>query len=787
MRASLPRDALLRESGESRWIESDEDPPAQATTGGKPLTAGRVTSDTISGPMPEPAVLFEAKFDGVRCSGEILARPRLTRVLAQSRPALVVLAAPPGFGKTTLLAQWREADDRAFTCVSLDAADNDPVVFWHYLIEAIRKIEPSFGAAALSALAAPRIDVLDTVVPRVLSELDTVSEEIVLVLDDYQTIESRACHDSVACFLERRPRSLTLALSTRADPPIAVGRLRATGELLELRAVDLCFTREEEAEFLNETLQLGLCSRSVAVLHERTEGWPVGVHLASLSLRKVSDRAAMIERFGGSSRHVVDYLAEVVLDTLAPEPRQFLLETSVLASMCGPLCDAVTGRENSADLLLEIERANLFLVPLDDRREWYRYHQLFAEVLQNQLLRRDPDHALDLHRRASEWLAGEGRTCEAVRHAIAAGEVDAGTRLVVERWVSLLVRGRAETILRCLEVFPADVVDGDAQLSLVKAWTLSMLNRRGEALEALGRAESAGGAERLPDGSSLEGLAALVRAWFPCGDARGMLAAAVRAHELEGERSSVWQPVVLLALGWARYFGSEPDEARPPLQEAALLATSANQWPLACLAKAVLSRACLAADDMAGARSAAREAMAIVEEHNLADQPGSGVAYTALGAVLARGGEADEGARLLARGLGLLRARGEELYVADALLAVAPVRRALGARDEARALLTEARTLIEDCPDPGVLRARLEEVTRTIVPAHRRIDGDSELTERELEVLRYLADGLPKREIGAALFLSFNTIHSHTKSIYQKLRVSSREAAVARARQLGAL
>lgn len=755
--------------------------------GGKPVTEALVSEETISGRMPERTVLFEAKFEGVRCSGESLARPRLVQLLAQSRPGLLLLAAPPGFGKTTLLAQWRDLDSRAFACVSLDAGDNDPVLFWSYLVEAIRRVEPSFGAAALSALRAPRVDVLDAVVPAVLSALESVSDEIVLVLDDYQAIECRACHDSVAFFLERRPRNVTLALSTRADPPIAIGRLRATGELLELRAVDLCFTHEEETQFLNETLELGLCSETVAVLHERTEGWPVGVHLASLSLRKVSDRAGFIARFGGSSRHVVDYLTEVVLEAIDPEHRCFLLETSILESMSGPLCDALTEKEGSAELLLEVERANLFLVPLDDRREWYRYHQLFMEVLRNQLLQADADHARELHRRASEWLAAEGYTLEAVRHATAAGEIDAAVWLVAERWVSVLALGRAETILRWLELFPAEIVEHDARLSLVRAWALSMLNRRGEALEALEDVEAADGPESLPDGTSIEAVAALVRAWFPCGDAQGMLAAATRAHELEGERRSVWQPVVLLALGWARYLGGEPDEARSPLHEASVHAARAKQWLLASVAKAVLARVCLAVDDAPAAESAAREAMEIVEAHGLADQPGSGVASTALGAVLARDGELDEAAQLLERGLGRLRARGEELYVADALLALAPVRRALGAREEARTLLAEARALIEDCPDPGMLRGRLEEVTRTIIPAHRRIDGDSELTERELEVLRYLADGLPKREIGEALFLSFNTIHSHTKSIYQKLRVSSRQAAVERARELGAL
>lgn len=737
--------------------------------------------------MKDAAVLFEAKFEGVRRHGETLDRPRLTELVERSRPALVLLAAPPGFGKTTLLAQWRELDDRAFTCVSLDAGDNNPAVLWSYLVEAIRRVVPGFGAAAAAALRAPQVDILGAVVPAVLSGLEAVGEELVLVLDDYQAIENGACHDTIAFFLERKPRDLTLVLSTRADPPLAVGRLRAAGDLLELRAVDLCFTREEEAEFLNETLQLDLPTESVSVLHDRTEGWPVGVHLASLSLRGVGDRAAFITQFGGSSRHVVDYLTEVVLDALDPEPQRFLLETSILDSMCGPLCDAVTGREGSAELLLEVERANLFVVPLDDRREWYRYHQLFLEVLRSRLLRTEAELARDLHRRASEWLAESGATLDAVRHAIAAGRTDAATRLVLERWASVLVLGGAETILRWLELFPEEVVEDDARLSLVEAWALSLLDRRDGALEALERVEAAVAPEPLPDGTSLLAMSALLRACFPWGDARRTLAFASRAYELEGGRRSTWQPVVLLAFGRAHYLAGDPSAARPALERAAHLADRAQQWPFASAARAVLSRACLASDNLAGAERAAREAVALVDAHGLESQPGSGIAHAALGAALARGGELDEAARLLERGLGSLRARGEELYVADTLLALAPVRRALGDHEQARALLAEARTLIAACPDPGMLGERLEEVTRTIVPAHRRVNGDSELTERELEVLRYLAEGLPKREIGSALFLSFNTIHSHTKSIYQKLRVSSRQAAVERARELGAL
>ena len=356
----------------------------------------------------DDGVFSEWKFERVRAPRNALARPRCTDVLRESAPRLVLLAAPPGFGKTTLLAQWREVDGRAFACVSLDSGDNDPVTFWSYIVQAIRHAVPEWGAVALSALREPRADVVDAVVPAVLRDLEAIGEELVLVLDDYQEITNRICHDSLSFFLERTPSNVTLAVSTRSDPPIPMGRLRALEELLELRAVDLGFTEAESATFLNEILHLGLATETLGALHERTEGWPVGVHLAAMSLSHEADPAGFVARFGGASRHIVDYLTEVVLDALDEERHQFLLETSVLDTMSGPLCDAATGRQGSAEMLVELERANLFLIPLDDRREWYRYHELFADVLRNRLLQSDPELALAVHRRASEWLGPEG-------------------------------------------------------------------------------------------------------------------------------------------------------------------------------------------------------------------------------------------------------------------------------------------------------------------------------------------------------------------------------------------
>ena len=639
----------------------------------------------------------------------------------------------------------------------------------------------------LTALRQSHPDIIQTVVPAVLNDLEASGEDLVLVLDDYQEITSRACHLSLAAFVEWAPRNVTLALSTRSDPPIPLARLRALDELVELRASDLCFTPDEAAAFLNETLLLGLEAEQLGVLHARTEGWPAGVRLAALSVAQEPDRAGFVARFGGANRHVVDYLTEVVLERVDEESRQFLLETSLLDAMSGPLCDAAVRRGGSGEMLAELEQGNLFLVPLDDRREWYRYHQLFAEVLRNQLLRTDAELAREVHRRAAEWYAANGHPCDAVRHAVAADELETAVMVVVDGWHPSLEQEDAEASLRQLGALPPTNVEHDARLGLVQAWALGVLNRCEESLAALETAEAARFDGPMHGGLSFEAATALTRACFPWGDSDRMLDAANRVCELQGDTLSSGRALSLLALGWARLFAGEHELARVPLEQASFLAARSTQWLVAGVAKALLARISLEADDVDAAVAAARRSVSMLESHGVADEPGAGVAYVALGAALARGTELEEAGPLLEQGLENLRLRGQPLEVADSLLIAAPVCRALDGLAPARAMIDEATTLVSSCPNPGALAGRLVDVARTLTPAHRRIDGDSDLTEREREVLRYLAEGLSKREIGKVLFLSFNTIHSHTKSIYQKLRVSSRQEAVLRARELGAL
>jgi LuxR family transcriptional regulator, maltose regulon positive regulatory protein len=750
---------------------------------GEPLYPGSVRGSSLAAREPAQPDEPETRFD---LSSALLVRDRLTRSLQGSRKPLVLLAAPPGFGKTTLLRQWKSVETRPFALVSAGPEDNHPILFWTRILEAIRAAEPGFDSTAQIALHARYPDLPGVVLPLLAHDLRLVGRDLVLAIDDYQEIRDRACHESLEIFTRSMPANVTLVLSTRSDPPLHVGTLRARGDLFELRALDLCFTEREEATLLNEKLGLALDAETLRTLRGRTEGWPAGVYLASLSLQKSNDRAAFVAGFGGSNRLVVDYLTEVVLDSLDADRRRFLLDTSILDTVSAGLADAVTGRVGSAELIEELHHANLFLVPLDDERGWYRYHQLFADLLQDQLMRHRSDVVPTLHRRAAGWYAEYGEPDSAISHAVAAGDLRTAVELTAAGWTPALDSAGARRTLRRLETLGEDTIARDARLSLAKAWAAGMTDRREEAVRALETAESLGLEGTLPDGTSLMAAAAVVGACFPFGDVSAMLDAARRAHDLQDELEPAWRPLALVSLGWAEYLAGNRNEAEAWLQGATAAATEFQQWSHASIAHALLAHLALAKREHELAERRAREALAALTSHDLADALASGMAETALGAVRARS-SGREGERTLNRGLVHLRAHGEPLLVAEALLLAAPVRRERHGTHSGRACIAEARELLESCADAGMLRERLEEVARSLTPGYRRAGAETELTERELEVLRYLAEGLPKRDIGSALFLSYNTIHSHTKSIYQKLRVSSREAAVEKARALGAL
>jgi LuxR family maltose regulon positive regulatory protein len=421
--------------------------------------------------------LLETKLHVPRGRRGLVPRPRLVGRLGRAgESALTLVSAPAGFGKTTLLTEWlaaAPAEGLPLAWLSLDPRDNDPASFWTYLVAALQTAEPGVGAGALAQLESAQAP-MDTVLATLINDLHALPAEVVLVLDDYHVIDAREIHDQMAFLLEHLPPQLHLVIATRADPALPLARLRGRGELAEIRASDLRFTPEESAEYLTGTMGLTLTARDVATLEGRTEGWIAALQLAALSMQGRDDVAGFIAGFGGDDRYVVDYLVEEVLHRQPEDVRRFLLRTSILSRVTGSLCDAVTGQDGGAAMLTALERSNLFLVPLDDHRRWYRYHHLFADVLHARLLDEQPDDVPELHRRASDWYERAGERSEAIHHALAGDDVERAADLL-ELALPALRQGRREaTLRRWLEALPDELLRVRPELSLAHAGTLLM-------------------------------------------------------------------------------------------------------------------------------------------------------------------------------------------------------------------------------------------------------------------------------------------------------------------------
>ena len=410
-----------------------------------------------------------------------VARPRLAGALAGG---LVLVCAPAGFGKTALLADWLRSGGRPVAWLSLDAGDNDPVRFWRHVVAALDRARPGTGERVAPLLGPPPSS-FEGLVTALINELAAQSGEnaIVLVLDDYHLISARQVHASLAFLLEHLPPGLHLVLASRSDPPLPLARLRARGQLAELRTDDLRFTAEEAAALLRESAGAALPGTAVAALVARTEGWAAGLQLAALSLRGRSDIAGFVAAFSGSHRYILDYLTGEVLDGLAEQVREFLLETSVLERLSGGLCDAVTGRDDGQAMLERVEQAGLFLMPLDEVRGWWRYHRLFADLLRARLQQQRPGRVAVLHRAAAAWYEEHGLADDAVGHALAAGDTAWAARLIEQHFdATLYLRSEGATAQRWLAALPAELVQTRTRLLLAQVLLAATLGRA-EAME----------------------------------------------------------------------------------------------------------------------------------------------------------------------------------------------------------------------------------------------------------------------------------------------------------------
>ncbi len=347
---------------------------------------------------------------------------------------LILVSAPAGFGKTTLVSEWIARGNGQTAWLSLDEGDNDPARFLAYLIAAMRTIAADIGEAVLNMLQSPQPASGEAALTTLLNEISAIPDHFALVLDDYHTIESPPVDQALAFLIEHLPSQMHLVISTREDPRLPLSRLRARDQLVELRIADLRFTPDEAADFLNEVMRLNLSVEAVTALEMRTEGWIAGLQLAAVSMQGQTDIARFVQAFTGSHRFVFDYLTEEVLKNQSEAVRDFLLQTSILSALSSPLCDAVTGRQDSRQTLAALERGNLFVVPLDDQRQWYRYHHLFRDALRERVIGEPRCQLSTLHQRASAWYEQNGYPADAIHHALAAGDLERAADLLEMAW-----------------------------------------------------------------------------------------------------------------------------------------------------------------------------------------------------------------------------------------------------------------------------------------------------------------------------------------------------------------
>lgn len=722
----------------------------------------------------------------------LISRARLDVVLeAGAQTRLCLIDAPAGSGKTTLLAQWCLGDhgSRRVAWLSLDEGDDDPVRLWVYVVEAFRTIEPGVGKAVLGLLHGfGSSDALTPVIlPGLLNELATVGSELVLVMDDYHLISNPVCHQSLAFFIDHLPANVQLMMATRADPPLPLARLRAKGELAEIRLAELGFTDAEAATLLNDAMGLELESQDVQRLWEQTEGWVAGLYLAGLWLRGREDPGASIASLEAGHRHIVDYLGAEVL-ARQPQPlRRFLLRTSILERLSGSLCDALLETTDSAEVLIQLERTNLFLIPMDEHRRWYRYHHLFAELLRLELTGREPELKPVLHRRAASWYRQAGDVEAAIDHATTAGDFAEAADLIGRHWLPYWRQGRDATVERWLRGLPDAVLAANPLLAVAAAWIRGHRGASKRELERRLGAVEASGQEPLSRGVAFD--LAIARGTHTFDDVGRSLQAARRAVELASPESSEEYFVAATTLGRMLYLAGQTTEAQGVLEEGARRLPPADQQPHQLVnVLALLSLLAGEQGDDATAATFARQAMDAAEAQGVSLIPMNGIAYLALARAAARRGGLAEAEQLLEQALSILEIDSFQAQYTQALLELAGVRNARGDPEGAEEALKRARDLISQFVDPGMLPPLLDSTERALHRAARgRALPTGALTDRELAVLRLLPTRLTQQEIAQELYVSVNTVRTHIQGIYRKLGVASRQEAITHARELGLL
>jgi LuxR family maltose regulon positive regulatory protein len=728
-------------------------------------------------------VPFETKLHPAFVRPGVVDRPDLDDRLRDAPDAsLVVVVAPTGYGKTTLLARWSERDPRPVAWVSLTEADDDPAVLLTDLALALDSIDP-LEEEVFSGLVTSGADLATVLLPRLGRVVAGRARPFLFVLDDVHLVRTPDARGVLETLAANIRHGSVLLLAGRDDPEVQVARLRVDGRLVRLDAESLAMNVSEGTALLRAA-GVTLEATTARALVETTEGWPAGLYLAALALREHPESEDAADWFSGADRFVADYLRDEVLRVLPEEVAEFLLSTSVLGRMSGTVCDAILERSGSGGVLEDLAGSNLFIVPLDRTGGWYRYHHLFGDMLSAELHRRDPGRERDLNSRASAWFEAHGDVESAIDHAHSAGDDARVTALVWALTPLYLGGGRSATVARWLSMFTTEALMASPALSVTSAWC-SLTSGDVEAVDQwLAAAERFPPDTELPDGSAVGAKVAALSALVAKHGLTRMRDDAARALALDSPDSLFRVPATLFQ-GIARRYLGDTEAARALLVEstrAELLVPSVAAQGLAQLALLDAE-----AGDWAGGEHHVDRALRLIDEHEIAERPAQAPVYAAAAFVHSRIGATNAAKREAKHAVALLSAFvGVAPWGAiEASILLARVHLRFGEGAAAREHLAEARRALEAYPDAGTLPARLAEVEAHVAAADQPLGlAVAPLTDAELRVLRYLPTHLSFAEIADELFVSRNTVKTQAIAIYRKLEVTSRGQAVERARAL---
>jgi LuxR family transcriptional regulator, maltose regulon positive regulatory protein len=699
----------------------------------------------------------ESKFHPPTVRPGIVVRTALVERLDAARVPVVTVTAPPGYGKSTLMAQWAERIGSRVAWLSCDEDDNDPVVLLSALAVALDRIGP-VDPAIFSALASSGADI--TVVPKFVSAVASVQPPVTVLLDHAEAVTNRQCLNTIAEFALRLPAGWQLGLASRTVVPLPTARLRAQGGILEVTADDLAMGPLEAGSLLKGTgVEAG--EASLRDLLQRTEGWPAGLYIAALAIKSGDRNGDVGFTFTGDDVYMGDYLRSELLDRISGTEASFLTRTSVLDRMCGSLCDTILGEKGSAAVLEQMEARNLLVVPLDRRREWYRYHHLLRDLLRTELRRREPDLVQDLHFRAAAWFEANGMPEAAIDYAYAAGDYDRVARLILELQQPVWAASHGSLIF-------------------------ALLGQPAEAERWAAAAERASSTGILPDGSTMEATLAYLRAIL----CRNGVAEMRRDARIAWEGlspASPYRATMLYTEGVAYLLEGDPDRAEPILARALDLATRSGALPVAGM---ILAQQCSVAarrNDWPEVTMLTQRAAAIVDNGHFGDYFTSALVYAWASRAAAQEGDTAQARFYLGRASRLrpLLTYALPVVSVQALLEMTRSYITLGDPGGAAAVLAQVHDILQQRPDLGTLPESAGQLQASLAPAHTRTTGASTLTAAELRLLPLLATHLSYRQIGEQLFLSTNTVKTEAYSAFRKLGVSSRNEAVVRTRELG--